>query len=94
MLRILFLKLKNKLINNSRMFIVVLGMGIIFFSSWAYETYTKDLYEEREELVSSYTQHGKYTYTAPVTEKNPLYSKGTRLEMGKPMYFFCCVSYS
>ncbi|AKB35719.1 hypothetical protein MSSAC_1129 [Methanosarcina siciliae C2J] len=88
MLEIFFLKLKNTLINNSRIFIVVLGIAVILSSSWAYEAYTQDVYEEQEELISSYTQHGKYTYTAPVTEKNPLYSKGSRLEMGKPMYFF------
>ena len=88
MLEILFLKLKNTLINNSRIFIVVLGVAIILSCSWIYETYTQDVYEEQEELISSYTQHGNYTYIALVTEKNPLYSKGTRLEMGKPMYFF------
>lgn len=88
MLEIFFLKLKNTLINNSKIFIVVLGMLVILSSSWAYETYTQDVYEEQEELISSYTQHGKYTYTASVTEKNPLYPKGSRLEMGKPMYFF------
>lgn len=87
-MEIFLLKLKNTLINNSKIFIVVLGAAIILSSSWAYETYAQGVYEEQEELISSYTQHGKYTYTASVTEKNPLYSRGTRLEMGKPMYFF------
>ena len=63
-------------------------MMMIFSGLWTYETYTAAGYEDREELASSYTQYGAYTYTAPVTEANPLYVKGTMLEMGKPAYFF------
>lgn len=87
-LKIPFLKLKNTLINGARTFTVVFGIMIIFSGFWIYETYAQKSYEDREKLVSSYTEYGKYTYTAPVTETNPLYPKGTRLEMGKPAYFF------
>ncbi|MDD4248613.1 MAG: DUF5305 family protein [Methanosarcina sp.] len=51
-----------------------------------YEEYSGASYEE--EKVTSYTQRGNYTYSASVTELNPLYPEGTRLEMGKPAYFF------
>lgn len=61
---------------------------MIFSGLWTYEAYTGPEYEAREELASSYTQYGSYNYTAPVTEANPLYAKGTTLEMGKPAYFF------
>jgi len=87
MLEISILKLKNNLIDRSKMFILVLGVVIIFSSVWTYNAYAKAAYEDREELVSSYAQYGKYTYTAPVTETNPLYPKGIRLEMGKTVYF-------
>lgn len=87
MLEISFLKLKNMLISMSGTFIIVLGIAIVFSSFWTYETYTKTVYEDQEELVSSYTQYGKYAYTAPVTKTNPLYPKGTSLDMGKPAYF-------
>jgi len=87
-LKIPFLKLKNILISGARTFSALFGIMIIFSGFWTYEAYTQACYEDREELVSSYIQYGKYTYTAPVTEINPLYPKGTRLEMGKPAYFF------
>ena len=61
---------------------------MIFSGLWTYEAYAGAAYEEREEIVSSYTQYGSYTYTAPVTKSNPLYTTGTVLEMGKPAYFF------
>ncbi|MDY0129516.1 MAG: DUF5305 domain-containing protein [Methanosarcina vacuolata] len=61
---------------------------MVFSGLWAYEAYAGTAYEEKEEIVSSYTQYGSYAYTAPVTESNPLYTKGTVLEMGKPAYFF------
>lgn len=54
---------------------------------WACDAYREEEYEVQEKLVSSYTQYGVYTYTVPVTEANPLYAKGTILEMGKPAYF-------
>lgn len=55
---------------------------------WTYGAYKGTAYEEREEVVSSYTQYGSYTYTAPVTKSNPLYTTGNVLEMGMPAYFF------
>ena len=59
---------------------------MVFSAFWMYEEYTGASYEEKK--VLSYTQRGNYTYSAPVTEPNPLYPEGTRLEMGKPAYFF------
>jgi len=61
---------------------------MIFSAIWTYEVYAGTRYEEKEEVVSSYTQYGSYTYKAPVTEFNPLYATGAILEMGKPAYFF------
>lgn len=63
-------------------------MIAIFSSFWTYGIYRETAYEDQEQLVSSYAQRGNYTYTVPVTEINPLYPKGTILEMGKPAYFF------
>lgn len=59
---------------------------MVFSAFWMYEEYTGVSYEEKK--VLSYTQRGNYTYSAPVTEPNPLYPEGARLEMGKPAYFF------
>lgn len=59
---------------------------MVFSVFWMYEEYTGVSYEEKK--VLSYTQRGNYTYSTPVTEPNPLYPEGTRLEMGKPAYFF------
>lgn len=60
---------------------------MIFSGIWTYDSFTGAEYEVQEKLVSSYTQYGTYTYTVPVTEANPLYAKGTILNMGKPAYF-------
>ena len=84
----MFLKLKNTIIDRFKILILVFGIMMIFSGLWTYEAYTGAGYEDREELVSSYTQYGSYTYTAPVTKENPLYAKGTTLEMGMPAYFF------
>ncbi|WP_197074618.1 DUF5305 domain-containing protein [Methanosarcina sp. WH1] len=51
-----------------------------------YKSYTEPLYEE--EKVLSYMQRGSYSYSASVTKPNSLYPEGTKLEMGKPAYFF------
>ena len=59
---------------------------MVFSGLWMYEEYTGVSYEEKK--VLSYTQRGNYTYSAPVTKPNPIYLEGTRLEMGKPAYFF------
>jgi len=87
-LKIVFLKLKNTVIDRFRILVLIFGITMIFSGLWAYEAYAGTEYEEKEEIVSSYTQYGSYTYTAPVTESNPLYTKGTVLEMRKPAYFF------
>lgn len=59
---------------------------MVFSGLWIYEEYTGTSYER--ETVISYTQRSNYIYSASVTEPNPLYPEGTRLEMGKPAYFF------
>jgi hypothetical protein len=82
------LKLKNVIIEKFALLIFVFGMTMVFSGLWTYGAYTGSGYDVQEKLVSSYTQYGTYTYTAPVTEANPLYAKGTILEMGKPAYFF------
>jgi hypothetical protein len=61
-------------------------MALIISGLWTYEA-SRAVYEEKEEVISLYTQHGSYIYSVPVTEENPLYAIGTRLEMGKPAYF-------
>jgi hypothetical protein len=59
---------------------------LILSGFWTYEA-SRVIYEEKDKEISLYTQHGSYTYNIPVTEVNPLYSIGTKLEMGKPAYF-------
>ncbi|AKB29852.1 hypothetical protein MSSIT_3133 [Methanosarcina siciliae T4/M] len=68
------------------MLTVVFLLIMVFSGLWIYEKYTETSYEQEE--VLSYTQYGTYTYSASVTEPNPLYPEGTRLEMGKAAYFF------
>lgn len=81
-----FFKLKNILIDNANILLFIFFLGMILSGLWMYEEYTRASYEEKN--VTSYTQLGSYTYSAPVTKSNPLYPKGTRLEMGNPAYFF------
>lgn len=86
-LKIAFLKLKNFIIKKFGIFVLVFGIMMISSGICTYDAYRVAGYEVQEKLVSSYTQYGVYTYTVPVTEANPLYTKGTTLEMGKPAYF-------
>jgi hypothetical protein len=85
-LQIPFLKLKNITTNGRKIFMIILGMTFILSGLWIYEV-SRPMYHEKDEVVPLYTQHGSYTYSVPVTNENPLYEIGTRLEMGKPAYF-------
>lgn len=84
-LETVFLKLKNILIDNAKILLFVFFLMMIFSGLWMYEEYAGASYEEKN--VTSYTQRGNYTYSASVTEPNPLYPEGTKLEMGNPAYF-------
>ncbi|MDR7666569.1 DUF5305 family protein [Methanosarcina sp. Z-7115] len=84
-LETVFLKLKNILIDNAKIFLFVFFLMMIFSGLWMHEEYAGASYEEKN--VTSYTQRGNYTYSASVTEPNPLYPEGTKLEMGNPAYF-------
>ena len=86
-LKIEFLELKNALIYRHKILIFTFGVILILSGLWICEA-SRPVYEDREEVVSSYTNHGSYTYTAPVTRANPLYPIGTTLKMGMPAYFF------
>ena len=86
-LKITFLKLKNAIINRHKILILTLGMMVIVSGLWIHEA-SKPVYGDREEVLSSYTYHGSYTYTVPITKANPLYPIGTALKMGMPAYFF------
>lgn len=66
---------------------VIFGMTFILSALWTYEA-SRPIYQEKDEVVPLYTQHGSYTYSVPVTKENPLYKIGTILEMGMPAYFF------
>ncbi|HWQ48366.1 MAG TPA: DUF5305 family protein [Methanosarcina sp.] len=60
---------------------------LILCGLWTYEA-SKPVYEDKNEVITSYTHHGSYTYTVPVTKANPLYAEGTTLKMGLPAYYF------
>ncbi|MDQ1252760.1 MAG: hypothetical protein QG646_1892 [Euryarchaeota archaeon] len=85
-LRISFLKLKNIKINKHKIIVIIFGTALILSGLWTYEA-SRPVYEEKDEVIPLYTQHGSYTYSVPVTKENPLYEISTRLEMGKPAYF-------
>ena len=57
------------------------------FSSIAIYQGTKASYEYKNIDTVPYTQYGAYTYSASVTQANPLYPVGTVLDMKKPAYF-------
>jgi hypothetical protein len=59
---------------------------VILSGFWMFQEYSRVVYEEKN--ITAYTQRANYTYSAPVTEPNPLYPEGTQLGMGKPAYFF------
>lgn len=61
-------------------------MVFILSGLWTYEA-SRPVYQEKDEVLPLYIQHGSYIYSVPVTKENPLYAIGTRLEMGKPAYF-------
>lgn len=60
---------------------------LILSGLWTYEA-SRPVYENKEENISTHTDHGFYSYTVPVTRENPLYPVGTTLKMGMPAYFF------
>jgi len=66
--------------------VIIFGTVLILSGLWTYEA-SRPVYEEKDEVISLYTQHGSYTYSVPVTKENPLYEISMRLEMGKPAYF-------
>jgi len=85
-LEVIFLKLKNFLVDNAKIFSIVFLLIMLFSGLWMYKEYTGGSYEEKQ--IPSYTQYANYTYTTAVTQPNPLYPQGTILEMGQPAYFF------
>lgn len=85
-LQIVFLKLRNAIIDRHKILVIIFGIALILSGLWTYEA-SREVYSEKDEVFSLYTQHGSYTYSVPVTKENPLYPIGTRLEMGKPAYF-------
>jgi hypothetical protein len=66
--------------------VIIFGAAFILSGLWTYEA-SRSVYEEKDEVIPLYTQHGSYIYSVPVTKVNPLYEIGTRLEMGMPAYF-------
>ncbi len=64
--------------------------GLLLLASliFTYIAFTEPVYRTDQVISSSYTHSGNYKFTAPVTEKNPLYPFGSNLEMGMPAYFF------
>ncbi|AKB39681.1 DUF5305 family protein [Methanosarcina mazei] len=80
------MKLKNILIDKVKILAIVLLLIMVFSGFWMYKASTEPLYEEKN--VTSYTQRGNYIYSASVTKPNSLYPVGTKLEMGKPAYFY------
>jgi len=86
-LKIEFLKLKNALIDRYKILIPIFGIILILSGFWVYEA-SSPTYENKEQNVTTHTDHGWYSYTVPVTKENPLYPIGTMLQMGMPAYFF------
>ena len=82
----MFLKLKNTLIDKAKILFFVFFLMIILSGFWMFQEYSGASYEENN--ITAYTQRANYTYSAPVTEPNPLYPEGTQLGMGNPAYFF------
>ncbi len=80
------LKIKNILIDYSKILFIVFILIMIFSGIWMFKIYSGSAYEEKN--ITSCTQLASYTYSATVTKPNPLYTEGTKLEMGKPAYFF------
>lgn len=60
---------------------------LILSGLWTYAA-SGPVYENKEENVSTHTDHGSYSYAVTVTRSNPLYPVGTMLKMGMPAYFF------
>jgi len=80
-------KLKNVIIERHKVLMFTFGVMLVLCGLWTYEA-SRAVYEEKDEVVSSYTHHGSYTYTVPVTKANPLYGVGSTLKMGMPAYYF------
>ncbi|WP_440953375.1 DUF5305 family protein [Methanococcoides sp. FTZ1] len=89
-MNVTYLKIRNQVVQNSRIVYIVLGVLIILSIAWTTSTvfeYTDDQYEEVEVVASSYTHSANYDYIAPVTLSNPLYAKGEILDSEHPAYF-------
>src|SRR5665647_3895792 len=71
-LKIEFLKLKNALIDRYKILIPIFGIMLILSGFWVYEA-SSPTYENKEQNVTTHTDHGWYSYTVPVTKENPLY---------------------
>lgn len=89
-MNVTYLKIRNKVVQNSRIAYIVLGVLIILSIAWTSSVvveYTDDQYEEVEVVTSSYTHSANYDYIAPVTLSNPIYAKGEILDSDQPAYF-------
>jgi len=75
------------LIDKALVLTFIFALITIISCFWIYDNYVENSYIDQKQMVSSYIQHGNYTYSAPVTKINPIYPKGSILEMGKPVYF-------
>ena len=82
--------LKLKSIGRKHWIILFVTLGILFtFSSYQiYIKYTNPSFEDKNIIVSSYTQHGTYLYSTIVSKQSPLYLKGTVLDMNESAYYF------
>ncbi|MDO9516639.1 MAG: DUF5305 family protein [Methanosarcinaceae archaeon] len=81
------IKIRNFALKNYKVVFAVFSLMLIASLFFTYNAYTETTYRTDQVISSSYTHSGNYEFTAPVTEKNPLYPLGTKLEMGKPAYF-------
>jgi hypothetical protein len=80
------IKFQNVIIERWRVLLALFGVLLMFSGISLYHG-LQTKYEYKDVVVSTYTQHGDYTYNAPVALANPLYPVGTVLESGRPAYF-------
>lgn len=82
------LKFKNEVLKRRSTLKNIFLILIVLAAIWSIYIFTTPVLNKEDQIVSSYTHNGMYTYNAPVTLSNPLYVKGNVLEMGMPAYFF------
>lgn len=85
---LLILKLKNIIRNNWVILFAIFGLLFTFSSYQIYLKYTNPSFENKDIIVSSYTQYGNYSYSTMVSRQSPLYSEGTILDMNESAYYF------